>query len=376
MYRLSVDTVGPFPPSTEGFQYILVITDNFTRFVEIFPLVSTTAEEAAKNLLNHIGRYGWPMEHMSDQGSQFVNSLITELLQMVGSEHVLATPYSKEESGLVERANKEVLTKLQKVLFDLNKVPQWPEYLPFVQRILNASVHSSIGVAPAQLLFGNALQLDRNVLIPFHQEGNQDTTNNAAEHQLSPYVDKMLKMQASIIHTAMKHQLIKDQRHHLSRQVGNPTEYAIGEYVLVQYPDGRMGRKPLTKFHPPWRGPMRIVNAVGSKYTVENLNTGKYEDYHVSMLKPFFYDPNLTNPEEVAMRDMNLHVVEAVLNHRGNLRYKKEEVSFEVKWIGIEDTTWEPWKELRDNIKMHDYLRSKGLGSFIPREHRTGGRNP
>jgi len=35
-----------------------------------------------------------------------------------------------------------------------------------VQRILNATVHESIGVSPAQLLFGNAIDLDRGLFTP------------------------------------------------------------------------------------------------------------------------------------------------------------------------------------------------------------------
>mmetsp|Transcript_16517 Transcript_16517/g.24000 ORF Transcript_16517/g.24000 Transcript_16517/m.24000 type:complete len:116 (+) Transcript_16517:1029-1376(+) len=38
---------------------------------------------------------------------------------------------------------------------------------PFIQRIINSSVESSIGVSPAQLLFGNAIDLDRGILTPF-----------------------------------------------------------------------------------------------------------------------------------------------------------------------------------------------------------------
>ena len=39
----------------------------------------------------------------------------------------------------------------------------WHIYLPLVQRILNASVHKSISVSPAQIVFGNAVRLDRQI---------------------------------------------------------------------------------------------------------------------------------------------------------------------------------------------------------------------
>ena len=38
MERVCIDIVGPFPESTSGNKYALVVTDYFTKFVEIYPL--------------------------------------------------------------------------------------------------------------------------------------------------------------------------------------------------------------------------------------------------------------------------------------------------------------------------------------------------
>ncbi len=97
------------------------------------------------------------MRIRTDQGSQFVNDIVAELLKLIGVEHELTLAYSKEESAIVERANKEVMRHLKAILLDKNIVNDWAISLPLVQRIMNASVHSAIGVSPAQLLFGNAV---------------------------------------------------------------------------------------------------------------------------------------------------------------------------------------------------------------------------
>jgi putative transposase len=47
MYSVSIDTIGPFPKSVEEYLHVLVVTDNFTRFVELFPLKTVEASEAA-----------------------------------------------------------------------------------------------------------------------------------------------------------------------------------------------------------------------------------------------------------------------------------------------------------------------------------------
>ena len=189
---------------------------------------------------------------------------------------------------------------------------KWPDYLPLIQRIINATVHESIGVTPASLLFGNQIQLDRNIIIPFDHNTNPN-------RKLSDYVRDMMQAQTTLIRLAQTYQDKKDFKHLTSKAV-TPTEFLIGTYVLAQYPRTRMGRKPPTKLHAPWRGPLRVVNNIGSKYTLQNLVTGKLEDLHVSSLKEFLYDPNLLVPKEVAFQDQGARLIEEVLAHEGNSR--------------------------------------------------------
>ena len=47
--RIAVDIAGPFPKTDNGFVYILVIADYFTKFTEIFPLRNIEAETVARN---------------------------------------------------------------------------------------------------------------------------------------------------------------------------------------------------------------------------------------------------------------------------------------------------------------------------------------
>jgi hypothetical protein len=105
MQCLNIDTIGPLPLSAGGFQYIFVIIDTFTRWVEIYPLQSTAALPAAKCLIQQLGRFGIPSVIRSDRGSQFVNEIIKSLFTLLNIEHQLSIAYSKEENAIVERAN-------------------------------------------------------------------------------------------------------------------------------------------------------------------------------------------------------------------------------------------------------------------------------
>ena len=83
--------------------------------------------------LNHIGRFGTPKVIHTDQGPAFHNDLITELTRLCGIEHSLATAYSSEENGIVERANQDVIRHLRALLFDSRVHDKWSfEQLPRV----------------------------------------------------------------------------------------------------------------------------------------------------------------------------------------------------------------------------------------------------
>jgi hypothetical protein len=364
MERISLDSLGPLPTSN-GYVYVLVIIDNFTRFVDLYPCKSTGAKEAAQHILQHCGRFGTPLQILSDAGTQFLNELVDELLEIMGPEKIEGLPGSKEENSIVERSIKEVLRHLRAFLQDTNVLEDWVTYLPLVQRIINATTHESIGVSPAQLLFGNAVHLDRNLVSAAHVAPSD---NNTTYQQ---WTDKMLATQSKLIDIAVNLQKKKDNEH-LRSFDGIPTEFPINSYVLIQYPKTAFGHKPPTKLHANWQGPFRVVNNIGSVYTVQDLNKFTNRDVHVSLLKQYQFDPAHTDPAKVALTDKQNFLVEAIRKHHGTIG-NKATLEFEVKWDGYPETenTMLPWKELIHNKRLHDYLRLKKLYSWIPKDYRT-----
>ena len=128
MLKLSMDCIGPLVDS-DGYTHILVIIDNFSRYVSTYTIKGTTGLEVAKCLVHHIGTLGCPNVIQMDNGPEFVNQVVAETLALLGTTgaHVLA--YSKEENAIVERANKEVICHLRAFIYELNKRTLWPQYL-------------------------------------------------------------------------------------------------------------------------------------------------------------------------------------------------------------------------------------------------------
>jgi hypothetical protein len=331
----------------------------------------TSALEAAKVYLNYFGRYGAAHQMLSDKGSQFVNDIISEFTTLLGVEEIQSIAYSKEENSIVERANKEVVRHLRAILFDSNLVHIWSHCIPYVQRIMNATAHSSIGTTPASLLFGNAINLDRGILLPYIEDDIP-----LASKPLSSWSANQIQAQSRVLQTAQKYQRLKDDTH-ISQASPKRTEYAIDEYVLVEYPSSNLKRGPPNKLQTFLKGPLKVVSYKGNQYNLKNLVTSKIETVHLSRLHPFIFDEINVNPIDVANRDQFSTPVERVIAHhplKVDLKsVKRSELSFTVRWLNLPEEFDRilPWKELRNNPALHQYLNENNMRSIIPTEFKA-----
>ena len=83
--------MGPLPTSSKGYQYILVVTDLLSKWVEAFPLCATDSETLAKVLVDEIVcHYGVPV---SDQGANLNSQVIMSLCKRLGINHTRTTAY-------------------------------------------------------------------------------------------------------------------------------------------------------------------------------------------------------------------------------------------------------------------------------------------
>ena len=357
MECLNIDFIGPFPDGG----YILVIVDTFTRWVELFPTVDATAASAATALLQHFGRFGAPHQLRSDNGPHFIADLIREFLSLIGTQHCLTLVYSKQENSIVERYNKEINRHIRALTYDNNSLTDYRFSLPFVQRILNSNYSDRLKISAADMLFGKIVKLDRGIFEPLQ------TNLDHSDVRLSTHMSKLLSVQDNLLKASAKELLRTDLLHQTNAQTLSYTEYLPESYVLVHYRTGA----PPTRLHTHWRGPMRVVSGDTSRYLLYDLITHKEKVYHVSDMKPFLYDPAVTTPLDVARRDYMEFFVEAILDHKGNIK-KKSELTFLVSWLGYgdRDNSWEPYAYLRDTGKLHDYLIMKNMRQLIPAKFR------
>ena len=356
MECLNIDFIGPFPD--QG--YILVIVCTFTRWVELYHTIDATAISAAECLLKHFGRFGAPHQLRSDNGPHFIADVIHEFLALVGVKHCLTLAYSKEENAIVERYNKEINRHLRALTFDNLSLKDYKLSLPFVQRILNSNHSDRLKISASQMLFGNMLNLDKGLFLP-------KSELLASQKPLSSYMSNLLSIQDNLLKASAKELLRTDLLHMTNKEQNIHKEYLPNSYVLVHYRTGL----PPTRLHTFWRGPMRVIKGFDSRYTLLDLITGKEKDYHVSDMKPFIFDSALVDPLDIARRDHMEFFVERILDHRGNIKRRKE-IEFQVRWLGydVSNDSWEPYANLRDSEHLHAYLLDKNLTQLIPSKYR------
>ena len=107
-------------------KWILVYQDHLTKCVQLRPVTSKRAPEIAYQLLYIFSIFGAPSFIQSDNGREFVNSVITELSAMWGGlKIVYGKPRHSQSQGSVERTNRDIkdmlMTCTVKSNYDLSR---------------------------------------------------------------------------------------------------------------------------------------------------------------------------------------------------------------------------------------------------------------
>jgi transposase InsO family protein len=121
--------------------------------------------------------YGVPSNIHTDNGSQYCSIKISSLTNHFNIKHGLSIAYSKQESGNVERVNKEFNRHMRALMARPNQSDKWTFMLPLVQCIINASNHVATCYSPTQLLFGDSVD---------HMRGIFPTSTTSSDGPMSP----------------------------------------------------------------------------------------------------------------------------------------------------------------------------------------------
>ncbi|KAH9641820.1 hypothetical protein HF086_005360 [Spodoptera exigua] len=160
--RVSLDLMGPLDVDNFNYKYILTLQCDLTKYVEAYPLEKKDTVSVARSFVNNfILRYGIPTEIITDQGTEFMSSVFTEICNLLHITKLHSTAYHHETLGGLENTHK-VLGAYLRIQCDNNKT-DWSGWLPFWCFSFNTTVHSETKYTPFELVFGKHCNLPSNI---------------------------------------------------------------------------------------------------------------------------------------------------------------------------------------------------------------------
>ena len=260
--RIGIDMVGPLTPSKRGNRYVVVATDYFTHLAIAAPLPQKSADLVAQFLHRYVNTvYGPPAIIQSDQGREFVNQVIAEMLRRTKTKQHLSSPYHPMANGLVERTNQSLMAKVAKLA---NKQKDtWDDALYEAVYGYNISPQRLLTVSPYEALFGRTPRVT-----------GQETSETCNLQQLHSKIKERINEN--------KEKTIKE-----NEQLPQPDELQEGAVVLLR-------NRTRTKLAPRWLGPF-YVKEKGTKGSYFITNVGNMEhtqQVHRDDIRPFLGGDN------------------------------------------------------------------------------------
>ena len=146
-----IDVLGELIKTSRGHEYLLVITDRFTKLTKTVPLKGISAAEVAKAFVTHwVFNFGPPIDLLADNGKCFTAKFFQDVCQILNIHNSFTTTYHPQANGQVERFNRTIKTAIRAYLAD--HPPDWDLYTDALTYAYNCQPHTSTAIAPFELV--------------------------------------------------------------------------------------------------------------------------------------------------------------------------------------------------------------------------------
>jgi hypothetical protein len=380
--------------SYHKYQYVLVLKDGFTGFVELVPCVAAEHVVVVDQIMLWCARFGIMEYLVSDQGSHFKNNVMTEFAKrmfdpQVTESHHFTMTYTPWANGTVERVNRDMLQLFRALTLErsIKFEDNWPSMTSVVMSAINSRPSQRLAVkgvpiCPRKHFTGkegdDPLRIYYNPMDRQILPGDIDWKTPALESALESLMASLHIMHSAV---AISKRLISS-RNSAQGTHRVTVNFGIGDFVLLAIP------QPVShKLEAIWRGPFVVIEILNTHlYRVRSLDGLTTRISHTCRLKFFAdCDMDVTIPliEVVTKQDMWIstyipaEITDTQMDSDGSLYVL-------VRWEGFTDyeSTWEPlqqfWADSPNLVhvfleknpnhyrKMHDEVR--GFENFANQE--------
>ena len=280
---VTMDLYGELPTSKEGYKYILVIVDHFTKWPEAIPLKSKTAEEIADAINKElIAKHSVPRKVVSDNDGPLIEKGLNLMWKLYGSHRVTSSVQNPQTNTAAERFN-QFLGNCIYAAVDSKQVT-WPDTLSTILMAYRMTVNPTTGESPYFLLHGTDPVLPNDILFAV------DSANETEIMSATDYATRKFAYMRKVF-GATREKLDEFARKEKLRSDENrtkPDNITIGKRVMVYHHESH-AKGESTKMASRYSGPYRVLREVekDKTYHLWHPQTGKDWIVNVNKIRPF-----------------------------------------------------------------------------------------
>ena len=358
---VAMDILGPLPKTEHGNRFLLVITDRFSKLTRTVPLRTITALVVAKAFCDAwVFSYGPPRYLLTDNGTQFNAKFFLAVCRELGIAKIFTTAYHPQTNGQVERFNRTIINSLRGYVE--RRQGDWDEYTAAITFGYNCRVHSSLHLAPFELILSRP---PPNLSVENAPTGIEDAPTSAKLRFLAKIRELIPLAQQRLAESQARYKKnfdrsVKEKNNNVRRD----------SWVYLRREVHEVGRNP--KLDDQVDGPFRVVETDGRVFKLrigdddvpvssdritpapKSANTPARGNPGDALPSPVNTEEDgAMNPEEDNIALEGEYVFERITG----MRQKSDgSVHYKVRWYGYgpDEDTWEPSAHLpRDALRRY-----------------------
>ncbi|MEW8092744.1 MAG: reverse transcriptase domain-containing protein [Candidatus Thiodiazotropha endolucinida] len=276
MRCVAVDIFGPLPLTEDGNEYIIVLGDYYSKWVDAWAVPNHQAQTVAdKIVVEFFTKFGCPQQIHTDQGREFQSELFRLVCEKFGIQQTRTAPYRPNSDGLVERFNR-TLKQLLKIFASENP-KDWDDHLPFLLMAYRTTQHKSTGCTP------NLIFLQREISCPLDLMVGPppNTLEDICPIQYIEWIKSAMALTHDFVFRNLQVAATRQKTYH-DRDL-KPRKYDIGDWVWRWYPPTAGQKLGLG-----WTGPYLVTKRISDvTYSVQKSENSPVLNLHVDHLKPY-----------------------------------------------------------------------------------------